>query len=186
LAHDQSAEEPPHNPSLLIACLDSHPDRAQERYLELYQKLLRLFEWRGCYHPEEAADQTLDRVNKKLEQGIVVSNIHAYIGGVARLVCFEFLRAQERFVPILDEHQVASQLPHEEEGLEQALVCLDQCVMNLSPLNGTLIRRYYESRDRAGLSKELGMNLNALRLRASRIREKLERCILTCLRSSEA
>ena len=185
MPHSQSAEEPERGPARLIAYLDAQPRRAQERYLELYQKLIRLFEWRGCYLPEEAADETLDRVNRKIEQGAVVSNIHAFIGGVARFVCLEFLRAQERFVPLPDAHELTSQSTDYEES-ERALACLDRCVTQLPPENERLIRRYYEGEDRAALAQAMGVNLNTLRLRASRIRETLERCISKCLRSSEA
>ncbi len=87
---------PPHQPaedsdrpgySCLLAALDPHPDRALQRYLHLYQKLLRFFEWRGCSYPEEATDTTLDRVNRKIDQGTVVSNMNAFIAGVATCAC---------------------------------------------------------------------------------------------------
>jgi DNA-directed RNA polymerase specialized sigma24 family protein len=172
----------PSNNARLLARLDPNPERAQEKYLRLYQRLLRFFEWRGCYHPEEAADETLDRVNYKLEQGVLVPNIDAFIMGIARLVRLEFIREQGRFVPLPDENRFQSaDMINEDDG---ALACLEQCARKLPPESETLIRRYHDSRnseDRASLAVALGVNLNVLRLRASRIREQLEICILMCL-----
>src|SRR5688572_21938576 len=44
-----------------------HPDieRAGEQYEKIRQKLVKLFEWRGCPHAEECADETFNRVAKK-------------------------------------------------------------------------------------------------------------------------
>jgi DNA-directed RNA polymerase specialized sigma24 family protein len=174
--------EPPSNNARLLAYLDRNPERAQEIYLLLYQRLRRFFEYRGCHHPEEAADETLDRVNYKLEQGVIVPNIDAFIMGIARLVRLEFIRAQGRFVPLPDEFQLPSaEMTDEDDG---ALACLERCARKLPPESETLIRRYHDSRrseDRASLAVALGVNLNVLRLRASRIRDKLENCILICL-----
>jgi DNA-directed RNA polymerase specialized sigma24 family protein len=184
MPHHHSAEEPAPDHQRLLAHLDPDPRCADEEYVRLYQRLLRFFEWRGCYHPEEAADSTIDRVIRKLAEGTVDSNIHAFVTGVARFVCFEFLRAQERFLP-LPEKELSSPATARDDD-QEALACLERCMTKLPPENQTLIRDYYESKDRKAVAKALGVNLNVLRLRASRIRDKLERCIMFCLRSSEA
>jgi hypothetical protein len=125
----------------LLARLDPIPEQAQDEYIRLYQRLLRFFEWRGCHHPEEAADSTLDRVEIKLEKGANVPNVQAFVTGVARLVCLEYLRAQDRFVPLpvnaeIESHQSCAD---EDEG---ALACLEQCLTKLQPESRKLIRGY--------------------------------------------
>ncbi len=184
MGRHQTAETEGSNYSRLLAQLDAHPNSAERAYIHLYQKLLRIFEWRGCHHPEEAVDATLDRVERKLSEGATVTNIHAFIMGVARLVCLEFLRAQQRFVP-LTGHELSLSSSAGDRS-DEALDCLERCVEKLPPVNREFIRSYYESEDRAALASSLGVNLNILRLRASRLRAKLEECILTCLRRSEA
>ena len=47
--------------SRLLTRLDPDASRAQEKYVEMYRKLLRIFEWHGCLHPEEAADDTINQ-----------------------------------------------------------------------------------------------------------------------------
>jgi DNA-directed RNA polymerase specialized sigma24 family protein len=152
--------------------------------MRLYQRLLRFFEWRGCHHPEEAADSTLDRVEIKLEQRAKVPNVQAFVTGVARLVSLEHLRAQSRFVPLPINAEIESQQVGSDED-EGALACLESCLTKLQPENRKLIRGYYESRDRAALALDLGVNINVLRLRAKRLRGTLEQCIVSCLRKSE-
>ena len=48
-----------------------HPDieRAGEQYEKIRRKLLKLFEWRGCAHAEECADETFNRVAQKICEG---------------------------------------------------------------------------------------------------------------------
>jgi DNA-directed RNA polymerase specialized sigma24 family protein len=183
MASKRSSEEPEQDPfSFLLSRLDTDVMRAEERYLQLHRKLRRFFEWRGCRHAEEATDVTLDRVNRKLAEGAVVPNLDAYVRGVARLVDLEFQRAQGRHVPLLGD------LPNcqrADEEREEELECLERCVSELSPFNQDLIRRYYTD-DRESLASTLGVNLNVLRLRTCRVREKLENCILTCLGRSVA
>ena len=42
----------------LLACLDSDRDIAADRYLRMRRDLVRLFEWRGCYTPDDYAEQS--------------------------------------------------------------------------------------------------------------------------------
>src|ERR1044071_3005664 len=54
----------------LLAFLDPDRQRAGERYEKIRTKLTRFFEWKGCLPGEDYADETIDRVAKRLEQGI--------------------------------------------------------------------------------------------------------------------
>ncbi|HEU0172831.1 MAG TPA: hypothetical protein VFV58_01090 [Blastocatellia bacterium] len=48
-----------------------HPDseRADEQSEKIRQKLVKLFEWRGCAHAEDLADETFNRVAQKIYEG---------------------------------------------------------------------------------------------------------------------
>jgi hypothetical protein len=63
-----ACEEHEDDLSRLLTRLDPDASRAQEKYVEMYRKLLRIFEWHGCLHPEEAADDTIKRVIRKLAE----------------------------------------------------------------------------------------------------------------------
>jgi DNA-directed RNA polymerase specialized sigma24 family protein len=70
---------------------------------------------------------------------------------------------------------------------EPQLHCLDQCLAELNDPHRELILRYHEGekgiriRNRIRLARELGMELNALRIRAHRIRAALQKCVRDCL-----
>ena len=49
---------------------------------------MKFFDWRGGWPPDECADETLDRLARKLEE-VVVDNIRQYARGIARLVLLE-------------------------------------------------------------------------------------------------
>ena len=52
----------------LLLRLGSDRETAGERYLQLRQRLVAVFEYRHCPRPEELADETLDRVARRLQE----------------------------------------------------------------------------------------------------------------------
>src|SRR5205814_4694500 len=80
----------------LLDSLDSDRERAAERYEQLRQTLIRFFEWRGAPFPDEHADETFDRVSRKIADRLEIANIGGYCYEVARLVCLEALRGRDR------------------------------------------------------------------------------------------
>ena len=66
------------------------------------------------------------------------------------------------------------------------LDCLERCADKLEPPNREIIFRYYTGKERAkiesrrALAEELGITVNALAIRACRIRDKLEACVKEC------
>jgi DNA-directed RNA polymerase specialized sigma24 family protein len=69
---------------------------------------------------------------------------------------------------------------------EQRLECLDRCLGQLEPAQRDLIVEYYRGTGRQkiearrNLAARLGISMNALSIRASRIRDALERCVEAC------
>jgi DNA-directed RNA polymerase specialized sigma24 family protein len=78
----------------------------------------------------------------------------------------------------------------EEYRSEQRHQCLESCVAKLEPETRNLILAYYEEeagrkvRNRQQLAEAMGIPMNALRIRAHRIRAKLEKCLKECLNRS--
>src|SRR5262245_46662758 len=79
----------------LLQRLDPDRDRAGEQYETLRHILIRFFEWRGAPFPEEHADETFDRVSRKLAAHLEIANIGGYCYEVARLVCLEALKGRD-------------------------------------------------------------------------------------------
>jgi hypothetical protein len=72
----------------LLESLDRDPHRQALEYERLRRALVRFFDWRGAWPPDECADDVLDRLAQKLES-TVVQDVRKYVYGIARLVVLE-------------------------------------------------------------------------------------------------
>jgi len=173
----------------LLARLDPDRERAGEKYEDLRRTLIKFFEWRGAPFPEDHADETLNRVARKLDEGVEVKNVGGYCYEVARRVCLEVRRGNDsRRDPLeTDPHNTAS-ADAADSALERELLldCLEKCLSRLPDESRALIVEYYqdEKRDRIGrrkaLAEALGLRREALANRAQRLRDKLEQCVTRC------
>ena len=176
----------------LLVCLASDRNEAGVQFEVIRSKLVRFFEWRSVLTPDEYADETLDRVARRIDEGQEVNNLRGYIYGVARMVLKEEIREREReFVP-LDE--IGDRIPEEPPAPpepEAREVCFDRCLDKLAPESKSLILDYYQEERRAKielrqqLAERLRIPPNALRIRAHRIRINLEKCIINCLQAPQ-
>src|SRR5947209_5921854 len=118
----------------LLAGFDHDRERAGEQYEDLRRRLIKFFEWRGAPFPEEHTDETLNRVAAKLAAGVEIKNLRGYGYEVARLVCLEVWKGNERRrEPLEASHYdvVAAPAVDPEEGREVLLECLDDCLVRL-------------------------------------------------------
>ena len=150
-------------------------------------RLVRYFDWRSCLSPEDLADETVNRVAQKIDEGHDITNLSAYFFSVARLIVMEALRRGRAAVSLDEVPEMSAGQPFEDEHKEARLRCLDNCLNELPVESRTLILKYhYEERrakidNRKQLADGLGIPLNALRIRAHRIRAALEKCVRQCL-----
>ena len=176
----------------LLDSLDANRERAGEKYENVRRKLIEFFEARGSNSPADHADQTINRVARRLDEGEGVKDISAYSYGVARLLLKETLRGRGKEPLTLDLAPAPLIVTDDDEDerrhLEEArLKCFEVCLSNLPAASRVLIIEYY--REEKGIKIEqrkrqadaLNMSLNALRLRACRIRVDLGDCITFCL-----
>jgi DNA-directed RNA polymerase specialized sigma24 family protein len=172
-----------------LSVLDEDRERAGEQYEIIRRKLVKFFAWRGSANSEELADETLNRLVRKIDEGEAIRNLSAYIGGMARLVWLETLKKQERERSALDDLRASSHNPSQTDS--QRNECFESCLEGLLPENRALILDYYRAEKsskiklRKQLAEKLGTPLNALRIRAHRIRMRLEKCVGDCLSKSE-
>ena len=62
----------------LLERLGDNEEQAAKKYEDLRHTLIRSFEWRGAPFPEEHADETFNRLARKLDEGVEILNINDY------------------------------------------------------------------------------------------------------------
>ncbi|HKU75720.1 MAG TPA: hypothetical protein VJR02_17545 [Pyrinomonadaceae bacterium] len=79
----------------LLERLGDDEEQAAQNYEDLRHTLIRTFEWRGAPFPEEHADETLNRLARKLDEGVEIRNLRDYTAG-GNLVSGQLDPADER------------------------------------------------------------------------------------------
>ena len=171
----------------LLLALGGEREKGGEKYLEIRSNLTRFFEWRGCPFPEDHADETFNRVAKKVAEGEEILNPSGYAMGVARLLLLEIIKGRQREQSALTELSTASEAYTESDDGESRLMCLRDCLQTLSQENRDLILQYYQGeksdkiKNRKQMMERMGIPVNTLRMRALRLRERLQGCVEECL-----
>jgi len=157
-------------------------------YEQFRGRLIRIFARRGCQFPQDLADETIFRVAEKVIEiaPTFEGDPARYFYGVARNVYLEYTR-RPRTV-LLEENRIWTELPPDRDrvGSEEAHAHLEHCLNELSDDDRRLIREYYrydksaKIDHRKKLAESFGLGLNALRIKAYRIRQRLYRCVTSC------
>jgi DNA-directed RNA polymerase specialized sigma24 family protein len=170
----------------LLARLHPDADRAAREYEQLRRTLVRFFDWRGGWPPEECADEALDRLARKLEADTAVEDVRNYAHGIARLVLLEW-RRRPVASSIAEAPDLATVPAEPDETGDRLHECFDRCLAEIPGDNRSLVLGYYEGdRDakianRRRLASTHGLSENALRSRVQRVRDRLEQCVQTCV-----
>lgn len=165
----------------LLAWLHPDPNEAGKKYEDIRRRLIKIFGCRGCCEPEDLADESINRVIIRLKDiaDSFTGDPALYFYGVANKVHQEYVRRRPVPVPPLPDA--------EPDDLERDYACLEKCLDTLTPANRELMIEYYREEKRAKiehrkqLADQLGLALNALRIRAHRIRTVLQQCVQKCL-----
>ena len=179
----------------LLDWLDGGVDSKGQTYLETRRRLTSYFDRRGRPFADDLADETFFRITQTLERdgSIAVTPQARYCYVVARFVLLEDIRREQRQQRHNQSTRAASagtggwngqraELLQADSGvaLERRLERLDHCLQQLTPEQRDLIVEYYSDTGqgkiarRRDMAKWLGISVNALCLRASRIRAALE------------
>ena len=161
----------------LLAWLNADRSQAGEIYEEIRQRIIKVFVRRGCTVAEELADETIDRVSRKVAEIApgYVGDPAAYFCGVAQNVFREHVRPKPFALPI--------PAPDPPEDREQRHQCLEQCLDDLDAESRELILDYYQYEKQAKIERrkkmaeQLGIGVSALRMRAHRIKADLKSCV---------
>ena len=182
----------------LLKWLDEGADSEGRKYLEMRQRLVAYFDRKNCWAPDELADETLNRVARRLEEENLTDSetpVAKYCYIVARFVFMEYLRGEQKNRVLSDDiirqtHDATfaeGKPDNEKETQERLLNCLEHCTGKLDSRNRNMILRYYTGKERVkiecrrALAASFGISMNALSIRACRIRDKIEWCVRQCL-----
>ena len=172
----------------LLSWLDDDPDRAAQEYKILRRKLIVFFEQRKCRDAENLADETCERVLRRLGAGAEISvSPDAYFYGVARKIALEYWKRTGR------EEEAAHELSRQAQNFGDGLpdwkrkACVKECVEALSAGERVLLEDYYleDRSDRRVLAAQLKKSSNAVRIEVSRIKGRLRECIQACLQGRQ-
>jgi DNA-directed RNA polymerase specialized sigma24 family protein len=167
----------------LLEWLDGDREQAGRKYEDIRRDLIRRFTYRGCAEAEALADETINRVTRKVPEiaATYVGAREPYFFRVASYVLKEYtkkLTAIER-PPQLDAAD------------EKVFECLDACLNELLREDRDLVLLYYSENKQAKielrreLAAQRGISLDALRIRLYRIRRNLRDCVEDCLKQAK-
>ncbi len=180
---------------LLLERLDQDPARANAAYRALRSRLIAVLRWRDLPDAEDLADEAFDRTVSRLATGEPIDNLAAFVFGVANRLTMEAGRRASRHEPLDDtgeSHQAAfaGPLPSAHGGAippeQDRIDCLERCLDDLPRASRDLIVGYHHGRGRdriarrQRLAQDLGIGLNALRIRMHRLHARLQDCIDRC------
>lgn len=175
--------EPPSKEAFdkLLLWLDPDREKAAKKYQTIQSRLVIIFGARGCSDPEELIDESFNVAALKIDW--LLENYEGdptlYIHGIAKKIFLE-----PRPKPLPDPPPTPDPLE-----LERRSICLDQCLDRLTtPEEKHLVLRYHaydkqeRIRTRRQIAKELGISLNALRIKVWHILARLRPCIQECMK----
>ena len=175
------------NFDLMLTWLSPNRELAAKKYESIRRRVIEILASRGCYEADDWADIVIDRVVSKVDKVMVgfEGDPSFYFFGVTKKVFFEYLEYLKK-----KPATYVLPPPPPPEKLELEHACLESCSSRLSVEDRELIQKYYchtgreKIDNRKEMAKKLGIGLNALRIRAHRIRIALRRCIDNCLNSN--
>lgn len=171
----------------LLAWLAPDREAAGRKYEAIRTRLIKFFACRRCADAEDLTDECINRVAKKLPQ--IVDTYEGdpalYFHGVARHVLQEYFR--KSILPVPDPPPD----PEPDEQSEERYACLRRCLKELPAHSRELVVEYYQDEKKAKIDHRkhmalrLGIAVNALRIRAYRIRTTLYECVQNCLKPQQ-
>jgi DNA-directed RNA polymerase specialized sigma24 family protein len=174
-----------------LSCLNEDRELAGQEYERIRGRLILYFQCRDIVQAEDCADEAINRVILKLETDHQIRDLVTYVFGVARMVLLETSRSQLRHQEIEDNHLVSPALPDDDDELQRHIDCLSRCLQRLTAGDRDLITQYYQEQKRAKinlrqqLAQRFKIDLNALRVRAFRLRNSLQNCVRKCVREGK-
>ncbi|MFV0387806.1 MAG: RNA polymerase sigma factor [Pyrinomonadaceae bacterium] len=165
----------------MLSWLDDDKSVAAARYEAIRVRLVRAFKYRGCFDGESLADKVFDRVMNKSREFFETYQgaPEPYFYAVARNVVMEELRKPH---PESLPKEITADGESEKNDAELH-ICLDRCLNMLDDESRQFILEYYNGdgaekiEQRRTLANKMGTDVNSIRVRAFRLRAKLQKCV---------
>ena len=166
-----------------LECLSPEPKEASQSYARLHERLVGFFTLKGISDPASAADETIDRAALKITAGAPVPDAHNYCLGIARNLAKErYRRAQREGSAFLKF--IENLADKADAQVERIYLILKPCFEELAVEERSLLQAYCEvtrGRARAEHRRQLAEGMKttvlALRMRVTRLRDKLTDCV---------
>lgn len=168
----------------LLEWLDPDRDTAGQKYEAIRAGLVRMFVSKGISDAGHLADETMDRVMRRLPEirESYVGDPVKYFHGVARNLIREAMRGKEVATEVVPER-----LKKDDPDQNETSECLSKCLKELPRDKRELILDYHLYQGKAKIEHhrqmagELAISEGALRTRAHHLRVTLEKCVLECI-----
>jgi RNA polymerase sigma factor (sigma-70 family) len=155
------------------------------KYEDIRRNLIEMFIWRIYEDPESLADETINRVARKVRElkSSYSGDPARYFYGVAKMVALEQLKKAPRLPHVIPLNDTVAAYDDSSDELNRSYEALDKCLDALSEDDRRLILEYYaytkveKVNHRKELAKELKLTQATLRKRVQRIRKHLRRCM---------
>jgi RNA polymerase sigma factor (sigma-70 family) len=164
--------------------LNKNREIAGQKYESIRLRLIKIFYARGCSSAEELADETINRVIKKVDKiaETYEGDPASYFYGVAKNVFREYTR-RPKTEELPDIIAQAETSVAENDTYNR---CIRKCLNKIKPEQLKLLTKYYKGKkgDKIARRKEIEQNLDitnrTLRIRIFRIKKILYKCIQNC------
>lgn len=167
----------------ILALLSPDAEEAGRRYTSLHKRLTGFFGMKGISDPLTSADETFDRAVLKIGAGAIVPDVDKYCLGIARNIARERRRfiqrenlAFHKFIEDVDDSPVTQ--------LERIYGILKPCFEQLAVKDQQLLAAYcqqIQGRARAEVRRQLAETMKvtmlALRVKVTRLRNRLTDCV---------
>jgi DNA-directed RNA polymerase specialized sigma24 family protein len=168
-------------------------DEVAAAYERLRTRLVTFFRLTFPVEAEALADEAIDRLARRLQDGTPVDHLAGYALGIARLLVLETGTRQRKEDLAARGAMLEAELNVPESEPDPALPALQACLESAGPESARFILEYYAGEGGASrierrrqLAERAGMTLNALRNRALRLRTALEKCVTARLQAAES
>ncbi len=174
----------------LLDWLSDDRGEAGVRFEKIRDGLIRFFRIKGCHEPETLADETMNRVIRRINGLDLTTNARpaTIFYGFASNVFLEYCRSEKkRTLQLSEEFEVESPTVPV-ATTDVAVECLRECLSNLNNLDGDLIIEYYsqERQSKINMRRQLAvqydMTIGTLHTRIHRIKRILRPCLEECTR----
>jgi RNA polymerase sigma factor (sigma-70 family) len=165
--------------NFFLSSLSSDRDTAEKKLKDIRRRLVIMLDCRGCTCSEDLAHEAMLRFAHRLPNmdPPFAGDVIPYLYTVAYNLYLEYIEKQ--FLPLPDDFTEISQ-PDDDavKAKEQLHKCLDTCLDGMDPKGRELVLDYYRLEKQSKidfrklLAQELGISVNALRIRLHNIREQ--------------